>query len=133
MSKYILGQSHQGNPVVSNYTADDTLTADNIGCGVSLNASGKVVLGGSNCLLGVLADYNKYTKTCSVVELGQKVLVKTNGTNAVGSPANLVSATGLFTSATGDVSSVGIIVGQDSTTADETLPSNTALINVRKV
>lgn len=140
MSKYVLGQAHQGKPMISDYTLNDSsvLSAALVGYALALNSSGKVVVAnGSLEIIGVGVEKGNYSTTSSnvsVLKQGQKVLVKTNGTAAIGSPV-YVDANGLFTSAaqTGETDNQafkGVFVGQDDVDSAETLPTNTALVDL---
>ena len=140
MSKYILGQAHQGNPVIASHKLDDAtdLSSALVGYAIAINSDGKVeVADGSLQLLGVGVAKGNYVATSdnlSVLKSGEKVLVKTNGTAVIGSPV-YVTAAGLFTSLakTGEVDNQafkGLFVGQDDESAAETLPTSTALVDL---
>ncbi|GMO59760.1 MAG: hypothetical protein Ta2D_05420 [Rickettsiales bacterium] len=128
MTKYLYGKAHQGNPLIANASYNGTLAETSIGKAVYLDANGKVNLfTGTGEVAGILVAFNGDTKKADYLKQGEKVGVA--GAGDIGS-AVYVKADGTFTStSTGATLVKGLFVGQDSSTAEETLPTGLALID----
>jgi hypothetical protein len=131
MSKYILGQSHEGEPVITNEKSD--ATADLIGNPICMGTDGKIVIAN-----GVLLPYGVVAGkglggNLSVIQSGLKVFVKTDAPVSSYGGIAYITPAGVFSTDDdgGDNQATGAkFVAPDGDYGDgEAITGNFALIN----
>jgi hypothetical protein len=129
MSKYILGQSHEGTPITTNEKT--VATVDLVGSPVCMDASGLVVIAdGSAVPYGVVAGKG-IGGNLSVIQAGLKVLVKTTAPVTTFGDTAYITSAGLFTTSSASTQATGAkFVAPDNDFGDgETIAGNFALIS----
>jgi hypothetical protein len=129
MSKYVLGQSHEGEPVITNEKTAST--ADLVGSPVCMDANGLMVIAdGALVPYGVVAGKG-LGGNLSVIQAGLKTLVKMDApVTAFGGTAYITSG-GVFsaTSTSNQATGAKFVAPDNDFGDDETINGNFALIN----